>query len=178
MRWPPVRRFKGLNSCRGDQLYQDLSRPRSIKFAEKNGLPDAKDKSPLLHKYCLRRAEKGRFDVGVGIPLSVPVTAGSRHKSGYGRQYVCRHIGIGIFIDRDCGRRMGNKNMAKPAFHVILFYNGHNSGSNIDQLSSRRYLYRKLSHGKTSLLALIMCATVPLSGVYVKALFLRNFFLE
>jgi len=111
---------KGTDSCLftliGRRSDQDLSRPRTVKLAEENGLPRPENGPALFNEDGLRRPEKGGFDVGGGVSLRMPVTVGERDDPVQDGKDVSLNIRVGILIDRDRRGRVGHKEMADAVF--------------------------------------------------------------
>ena len=58
--------------------------------------------------------------MGIGIPLAVPVAAMKRNQLFQCGKDVPGYIGVGVFVNGDPGRRVGNVDMADP-FHPSRF---------------------------------------------------------
>ena len=84
--------------------HDHLALAATVKLAEKNTLPATEQQLAVFERYGYGWSSQARLDVRVGILFAVAKAhAVLRNQRAQRVQHVARHVGIGVFVDRETG---------------------------------------------------------------------------
>src|SRR5208283_220190 len=131
----------------GQDFDVDLALAGAIKFGEEDALPTAERQLPFLDEDELGHTGEHGFDVRVRVALGVAIGASHGDQAVEGAFGVGGHVGIGMFVDEDAGRSVGNVEEASADAEAQSGDNALDILGDIDHLGAARGFYGDGLHG-------------------------------
>lgn len=113
---------------------QDMAPPGTIELAEIDPLPGAERKPAFDDRDRDSESHQGCPDVGIRVPLSMPVVSRRRHQPREAGEDVTGHVRVGVLVDGEAGCRMRHVHVTYPVFHPGLCHLGRNSARDVQEL--------------------------------------------
>jgi hypothetical protein len=96
----------------GDDFYAEFAGARTVELGKEDLLPLAEGEPAVLDPDGLRAAEKGKFDVGIGVPFRVAEAFVVRDKAIEGVLHVAGDVGIVALVDDYAGGSVRDEEVA------------------------------------------------------------------
>jgi len=120
----------------GNDFDPDFSRPRPVEFAEIDPLPGAQGQASVVNEKGFGGTDEGRLDVGGRISFRVLIRTGEGDEAVEIREKIVLDARVGVLVDGDGGRGMGDKDDGQAAWRLALLDDFNDLGGDVQKLGA------------------------------------------